>query len=72
LCLAILWLTSLLAASPDNVGTYKLKKTLEEERQTDEKLTKLAKEINAQANEVPFPKELDESKTSRRTPKHAA
>ena len=49
-----------------------LEKTLEEERQTDEKLTKLAKEINAQANEARSPKELDEAQTGRRTPKRGA
>jgi ferritin-like metal-binding protein YciE len=49
-----------------------LEKTLEEERQTDEKLTRLAKEINAQANEARSPKELDEAQTGRRTPKRAA
>jgi ferritin-like metal-binding protein YciE len=49
-----------------------LEKTLEEEKQTDEKLTKLAKEINAQANEARSPRELDEAKTGRRTPKRAA
>jgi ferritin-like metal-binding protein YciE len=49
-----------------------LEKTMEEERQTDEKLTKLAKEINAQANEAQPPKELDEEKTSRKTSKRAA
>ena len=49
-----------------------LEKTLEEERQTDEKLTQLAKEINAQANEARSPKESDEATTGRRTPKRAA
>jgi len=49
-----------------------LEKTLQEEKQTDEKLTKLAKEINVQANEARSPKELDEAKPGRRAPKHAA
>jgi ferritin-like metal-binding protein YciE len=49
-----------------------LEKTLEEEKQTDEKLTKLAKEINVQASEARSPKELDEAKTGRRAPKRAA
>ena len=49
-----------------------LEKTLEEEKQTDEKLTKLAKEINAQANETQPPKQSDEARTGRRTPKRAA
>jgi ferritin-like metal-binding protein YciE len=49
-----------------------LERTLEEEMQTDEKLTKLAKEINAQANQARPPKELDEAQTGRRTPKRGA
>jgi ferritin-like metal-binding protein YciE len=49
-----------------------LEKTLEEEKQTDEKLTELAKEINAQANEPGSPREEDEGKAGRRTPKRAA
>jgi ferritin-like metal-binding protein YciE len=49
-----------------------LEETLEEERETDEKLTKLAKEINAQANETGSPKEQDEAKAGRKTPKRAA
>jgi ferritin-like metal-binding protein YciE len=49
-----------------------LEMTLEEERQTDEKLTKLAKEINRQANEGQSAKDPDEAKTGRRTPKRAA
>jgi ferritin-like metal-binding protein YciE len=35
--------------------------TLEEEKQTDEKLTKLARQINAQVS--PVSKEVDEAKT---------
>ena len=49
-----------------------LEKTLEEEKETDEKLTELAKEINAQANELGSSKEEDEGKAGRRTPKRAA
>ena len=49
-----------------------LQETLDEEKRTDEKLTKLAKEINAQANETQSPKEQDEAKASRKTPKRAA
>ena len=51
-----------------------LEKTLEEERQTDEKLTKLAKKINAQANEAASQEEdeQDAAKPGRRSPKHAA
>ena len=49
-----------------------LEETLEEEKETDEKLTQLAKEINAQANELGSPKEEDEGKAGRRTPKRAA
>jgi ferritin-like metal-binding protein YciE len=49
-----------------------LEKTLEEEKETDEKLTELAKEINAQANEPGSSKEEDEGKAGRRTPKRAA
>jgi ferritin-like metal-binding protein YciE len=49
-----------------------LEKTLGEERETDEKLTKLAKEINAQANETGSPKQQDEARAGRRSPKRAA
>ena len=51
-----------------------LEKTLEEESQTDQKLTKLAKKINAQANEDTSSQEDEEdsAKPGRRSPKHAA
>ncbi len=51
-----------------------LEKTLQEEKQTDEKLTKLAKQINAQANEAGYPqeRERDVAKPGRRAPKRAA
>ena len=49
-----------------------LEETLEEERETDEKLTKLAIDINRQANETGSPKEQDEAKPGRKTPKRAA
>jgi ferritin-like metal-binding protein YciE len=51
-----------------------LEKTLEEESQTDQKLTKLAKKINAQANEATSSQEDEEdsAKPGRRSPKHAA
>ena len=42
-----------------------LEKTLTEEKQTDEKLAKLAKEINTQANEE-APEEQDTSKPGRK------
>ncbi len=48
-----------------------LEETLEEERDTDEKLTELAKEINIQANEGSPRKEHDQSKLAK-TPKRAA
>jgi ferritin-like metal-binding protein YciE len=47
-----------------------LEATLEEESETDEKLAKLAREINAQANEE-SPRAAQDSKT-RKTPKRAA
>jgi ferritin-like metal-binding protein YciE len=49
-----------------------LEKTLDEERETDEKLNKLAKEIDTQANETGSPKEQHEAKPGRTTPKRAA
>lgn len=49
-----------------------LEKTLDEEKQTDEKLTKLAKQINAMADETGSPKASDEARPGRRTPKRAA
>jgi ferritin-like metal-binding protein YciE len=49
-----------------------LEKTLQEEKQTDEKLTKLAKEINPRANEMVSPKEQGEARPGRRAPKRAA
>ena len=48
-----------------------LEETLDEEKRTDEKLTKLAKEINAQANETQSPKEQDEAKAGRKTKRAA-
>jgi ferritin-like metal-binding protein YciE len=49
-----------------------LEKTLQEEKQTDEKLTKLAKAINVQANENVSPEEQDDARPGRQTPKRAA
>jgi ferritin-like metal-binding protein YciE len=49
-----------------------LEKTLQEEKQTDEKLTKLAKEINPRANGMVSPKEQGEARPGRRAPKRAA
>jgi len=43
-----------------------LTETLEEEKETDEKLTELAQQINAQANEGEEPKEATGKKKSRR------
>ena len=43
-----------------------LKQTLEEEQATDEKLTELAKEINAQASEESSQDNQDESKKTRK------
>jgi ferritin-like metal-binding protein YciE len=48
-----------------------LEKTLTEEKETDEKLTRLAKQVNALANEG-SPEERDEAKPGRKTPKRAA
>jgi ferritin-like metal-binding protein YciE len=49
-----------------------LEKTLAEEKQTDEKLANLAKEINAQANEEGSEEQQDSSGPGKRTPKRAA
>ncbi len=49
-----------------------LAETLGEEKETDEKLTKLAKEINTRANEDSPREERDESKAGRKIPKQAA
>jgi ferritin-like metal-binding protein YciE len=49
-----------------------LEETLGEEKETDEKLTELAKKINTQANEGSPREERDESKPGRKTPKRAA
>lgn len=49
-----------------------LQETLGEEKETDEKLTALAKEINTQANKESGRGEDDESKQSQKTPKRAA
>jgi ferritin-like metal-binding protein YciE len=46
-----------------------LQETLDEEKETDEKLTQLAETINPQANEAT---EQDDSKAGRKTPKRAA
>lgn len=46
-----------------------LQETLDEEKETDEKLTQLAEQINPQANQAT---EQDNSKTRRKTPKRAA
>ncbi|HSZ60170.1 MAG TPA: ferritin-like domain-containing protein [Terriglobales bacterium] len=46
-----------------------LQETLNEEKETDEKLTQLAKRINSQANETA---EQTDSKPGRKTPKRAA
>jgi ferritin-like metal-binding protein YciE len=48
-----------------------LEETLEEENETDDKLKKLAREVNAQANEESPRAEQDDSKP-RKTPKRAA
>jgi ferritin-like metal-binding protein YciE len=45
-----------------------LKETLDEEKETDEKLTDLAKEINVQADQA----ETEQSKKGRKVPKRAA
>jgi ferritin-like metal-binding protein YciE len=47
-----------------------LKETLEEEKETDEKLTELAKQINAQANEESG--EAKRSQTTQKKSKRAA
>lgn len=47
-----------------------LEKTLAEEKETDEKLTRLAKQVNALANEGP--EERDNARPGRKTPKRAA
>jgi ferritin-like metal-binding protein YciE len=49
-----------------------LEKTLAEEKQTDEKLAELAKEINSQANEEGSEEQQDSSSAGRKTPKRAA
>ena len=49
-----------------------LRETLEEEKETDQKLTELAREINAQANEVATQEKQDQSKPGRKAPKRAA
>jgi ferritin-like metal-binding protein YciE len=49
-----------------------LEETLGEEKETDKKLTELAKEINRQANEESRRAEKDESRPGRRTRKRAA
>lgn len=48
-----------------------LEKTLAEEKEADKKLTRLAKQVNALANEE-SPKERDNAKPGRKTPKRAA
>jgi ferritin-like metal-binding protein YciE len=52
--------------------TSLLEKTLAEEKQTDEKLADLAKEINSQANEEGSEEQQDSSGAGKKTPKHAA
>jgi len=49
-----------------------LKQTLEEEQATDEKLTELAKEINAQASEESSQDNQDESKKTHKMPRRVA
>jgi ferritin-like metal-binding protein YciE len=49
-----------------------LEKTLEEEKQTDDKLAELAKEINAQANEEGVEEDQGAPRSARKTPKRAA
>ena len=49
-----------------------LEKTLEEEKQTDDKLTELSKDINAQANEEGSEEQQDTSRPGRKTPSRAA
>jgi ferritin-like metal-binding protein YciE len=52
--------------------TSLLEKTLAEEKQTDEKLADLAKEINSQANEEGSEEQQDSSGAGKKTPKRAA
>jgi ferritin-like metal-binding protein YciE len=49
-----------------------LQETLEEEKETDEKLTELAKDINAQANEDVPEDQTDASKSRPKAPKRVA
>ena len=49
-----------------------LQETLEEEKETDEKLTKLAKDINAQANEDVSEDQTNVSKSRPKAPKRVA
>jgi ferritin-like metal-binding protein YciE len=49
-----------------------LEKTLAEEKQTDDKLAELAKEINAQANEVGLEEKQGAPRSGRKTPRRAA
>lgn len=49
-----------------------LEKTLAEEKQTDEKLADLAKEINSDANEEGSEKQQDSPPAGKKTQKHAA
>ena len=49
-----------------------LDETLAEEKQTDEKLAKLARSINAQANEEHSAEQQDSLPAGKKTQKHAA
>ena len=49
-----------------------LEKTLAEEKQTDEKLAKLATDINTKANEEGSEEQRNSSPAGKKTPKHAA
>jgi len=49
-----------------------LEKTLAEEKQTDEELTDLAKEINSQANEEGSKEQKDSSLAGKKTQRYAA
>jgi ferritin-like metal-binding protein YciE len=49
-----------------------LEKTLAEEKQTDEKLADLAKEINSEANEEGSEEQQDSPPAGKKTQKHAA
>jgi ferritin-like metal-binding protein YciE len=49
-----------------------LEKTLAEEKQTDEKLADLSKEINSKANEEGSEEQRDSFEAGKKTPKHAA